>query len=227
MLFNSKISFLIVSFFISAIFLGTSFSQQVTYLDSLDGKFALQFRITDNFCLSNFQGTILSGKYHISSRDAIRLGISLSFGSSDSETEINRLDTVKVDKSKDDLNRFDLTINTQYIRYLSVTDNVSFFGGLGPFINLFDRTLERSISENGSVVKSRSQTDGFRTGLDLLVGVEWWFNKFMSLSAEYRLQFSYRSLENKLVDDTIEGVAESSSFSISGNQVNFGITVYF
>ena len=103
MLFNSKISFLIVSFFINSTFISISSSQNVSYLDSLDGKFALQFRITDNFSLSNFQGTILSGKYHFSKRDAIRLGISLSLSSSDSETELNRLDTTIVDKSKDDL----------------------------------------------------------------------------------------------------------------------------
>ena len=48
---------------------------QSSYLDSLDGKYALQFQISENFTLSDFQGTTLSGKYQTGKRTAIRLGV--------------------------------------------------------------------------------------------------------------------------------------------------------
>jgi hypothetical protein len=49
----------------------------------------------------------------------------------------------------------------------------------------------------------------------------------MSVSAEYGLKFSYASAEDKIQDDTIDGESTSRSFAITGNHVNFGITVYF
>jgi len=227
MLFKSKISFLIVSAYLSLIFVGRSFSQQTTYLDSLDGKFALQFQIDRNFSLSNFQGTIFSGKYHFSQRDAIRLGISIQLADSDVETEVNRLDTTTVDNSKQDDRRFDLTINSQYIHYMSVSDNIAFFGGIGPFFRFFDQNTERLITENGIDIKRESERNGFSTGIDLILGVEWWFHKYMSLSAEYGLKFSYWSSDDKIKDDAIEVVSKTNSFNITGNHINFGITVYF
>ena len=89
MLLQSFLKIYFAFLFAALLFVTTGFSQSTSYLDSLDGKFALQFRITNNFSLSNFQGTILSGKYHFSNRDAIRLGVSLQFDDSESD-EINK-----------------------------------------------------------------------------------------------------------------------------------------
>ena len=70
--------------------------QNESYLDSLEGKFALQFQISDNFNLTNFQGTTFSGKYHFSGSDAIRLGLSLDFGNSEIDGNTNQNDSVNV-----------------------------------------------------------------------------------------------------------------------------------
>jgi hypothetical protein len=227
MLVRSKISFLLFSLFISSTFSGIGFSQNVSYLDSLDGKFALQFQITDNFSLTNFQGTVFSGKYHFNKRDAIRLGISLNLGKIDSETEYNFLDTTIVNNSKQEENRFDITINTQYIRYMNVTESIAFFGGIGPFINFFKLTRERAIKAGEIDDKLKTETNGFTTGLDMIIGVEWWFHKHMSLSAEYGIQFAYRSSENIIRDEEKEGKTEYTTYDLTGNQINFGISVYF
>jgi hypothetical protein len=69
-------------------------SAQTSYLDSLDGKYALQFQISENFTLSDFQGAILSGKYHLGKRSAIRLGLSINFDDSDSDREITLSDSL-------------------------------------------------------------------------------------------------------------------------------------
>ncbi|MGB5288021.1 MAG: hypothetical protein WBN42_05990, partial [Ignavibacteriaceae bacterium] len=72
MLINSNIRILLSFLFFFQLFMSTVFSQSSSNLDSLDGKFALQFQISDNFKLSNFQGTTFSGKYHFGKMDAIR-----------------------------------------------------------------------------------------------------------------------------------------------------------
>jgi hypothetical protein len=227
MLTKSKFSILYLFLAIILFYIGNGFSQNASYLDSLDGKFALQFQINDNFQLSSFQGTVFSGKYHFCSRDAIRLGLSIEFGDSESETEITRIDTTDFDRVKSDDSRYSATVNTQYIRYLGVTNNISFFGGIGPFVRIFNLTTESIINENGIDVKRESKRNGFSTGADVILGMEWWFYKYMSLSAEYGMKFSYMSSEDKLKDDTIEIESTSKSFYLGGNHVNFGITVYF
>jgi len=227
MLTRPYFSKLLIFLFASQLYLTTSFSQSTSYLDSLDGKFALQFQITDNFQLSNFQGSVLSGKYHFSSRDAVRLGLEIIFGDSEAEVELNNLDTNTVDQSAEDSSRFGFTINSQYIHYIRGTDDISLFGGVGPFFQHYKSTRTREIVEDEIETSSESETSHFSTGIDLIVGVEWWFHKSMSLSAEYGLKFSYSSTNNEFKDDTVEGESEQTSFNISGNHVNFGITVYF
>ena len=227
MLVRSKISYLIFSLIIISAFSGIGFPQNISYLDSLDGKFGMQFQISNNFTLSDFQGTVISGKYQFSMRDAIRLGVSLNLGESDLESDVNYIDTALVSNAKQDESRFDIIINTQYIRYINVSESIAFLGGVGPFIKLSDITRERVTSLEGIEEKSESQTNGFSLGLDLIAGVEWWFNKSMSLSAEYGLNFEYRSMESNNKDDEKEIKTETTSTYLTGNRIRFGITVYF
>lgn len=224
---RSYFSNLLILLFVSQLFLTTGFSQSTSYLDSLDGKFALQFQIDRNFTLTNFQGTTLSGKYHFSCRDAVRLGLSLELGDSESEAKIDYLDTSAVAQSEKDENRFGLTIKTQYMRYITATNNISFFGGIGPFISFFNQSTKRVITENGIDVTGESESSGFSAGLDLFIGVEWMFSTYMSISAEYGLNFSYRSSEGNFRDDSKEGDHETRTFYISANNISFGLSVYF
>jgi hypothetical protein len=227
MLFHSFIKFSFAFLFASLIFVSTGFSQSTTYLDSLDGKFALQFQITDNFTLSSFQGTVISGKYHFSKRDAIRLGLEIILGDSESETIVNNLDTNTVDQSVEDTNNFGFTINSQYIHYIRGTDDISLFGGIGPYFRYYKSTRNRELIVDEIKTLSESENENYSIGLDLLVGVEWWFHKYMSLSAEYGLKFFYLFSKSNFKDDFREAESEQKSYNISGNHINFGITVYF
>jgi hypothetical protein len=227
MLFQSFLKIYFSFLFASLIFVSTGFSQSTSYLDSLDGKFALQFQITNNFSLSDFQGSVLSGKYHFSTRDAIRLGLEIFLGDSESETVVNHLDTNTVDQSVDDTNNFGFIINSQYIHYMRGTDDISLFGGIGPYYRYYKSTRNRELVVDEIKKISESENENYGVGLDLLVGVEWWFHKFMSLSAEYGLKFSYLSSKTSFEDDSIKGESEHKAYNISGNHINFGITVYF
>ncbi len=227
MFIRSYFSNLLILLSVSQLFITTGFSQNTSYLDSLDGKFALQFQIKDNFQLTSFQGSVLSGKYHFSSRDAVRLGLEIFFSDSDAETEVSNLDTNTVDQFVEDSNRFGFIINSQYIHYIRGTDDISLFGGVGPFFQHYKSTSTKEIVQDEIEKTIESETSNFSTGIDFIAGVEWWFYKFMSLSAEYGLKFSYSSANSEFNDDSLEGESERTSFNISGSHINFGVTVYF
>lgn len=116
------------------VFTNVIFPQNESYLDSLDGKFALQFQITENFSLSNFQGTVFSGKYNFSNRDAIRLGVSVEYTDLNSDGTRSRPDTNLVDTNSRTTNRFNIVINAQYLYTLTVLNDIGFFMGVGPFL---------------------------------------------------------------------------------------------
>ncbi|GMR25468.1 MAG: hypothetical protein BMS9Abin39_0768 [Ignavibacteria bacterium] len=227
MLFQSILKIYFAFLFASLIFVSTGFSQSTSYLDSLDGKFALQFQINENFSLSNFQGTTLSGKYHFSARDAVRLGLSLSFSDSDGEVSSNALDTINVITNTIDNSSYGITVNTQYIRYIKGTDDISFFAGGGPFIDYSTSTSNGEIREKQPVEKYKSTRDSYSLGMNLLLGVEWWFHKYMSLSAEYGMKFMYRYRKTINELGVVRRELSEKNFRISANIINFGITVYF
>lgn len=209
------------------VFTKVCFPQNESYLDSLDGKFALQFQISDNFNLTNFQGTTFSGKYHLGKRDAVRLGLSLDFGDSELDGQTNQFDTVNVAKINATQNSFGFNVKAQYIKYLIETNTVAFFSGVGPFFS-YNETTNKTNSEGTPEDKNyRNSADQYSLGLDLLLGVEWFFTKNMSLSAEYGLKFMYRSRTNSYNSEIIAGSTNETSYSITGNDINFGISVYF
>lgn len=227
MLTKSFYSYLFILFSFSLISANNSYSQDDSYLDSLDGKFALQFQIDDDFQLSNFQGTIFSGKYHFSNRDAIRLGLSITFDDAESETETSRPDTNLVNTSSRDLNRINIVINAHYLYSLFITGDIGFFLGLGPFLK-YEYSKNKFFHNTLPSEYSRTETSkGYGVGADLIGGVEWLFHESMSLSAEYGLRFIYLSRE---VTDDREAYREKSDedyYRISGSNVKFGLTVYF
>jgi hypothetical protein len=200
---------------------------QTSYLDSLDGKFALQFQISENFTLTNFQGATLSGKYHLGKRSAVRLGLSLNFDDSDSDREINLSDTLHINENAQN-NSIGFTISSQYLYYLVRTDDIGFYLGTGPTIGFGNSESEfKSVSFDSTINTGSGSGDSFTIGLDAILGVEWSFHKDMTLSAEYGMKFYYTHRNEKL--DSTESKYERTidSYRITQNYVNFGISVYF
>jgi len=200
---------------------------QTSYLDSLDGKFALQFQISENFTLTNFQGATLSGKYHLGKRSAIRLGLSLYFDDSNSDREINLSDTLHYTENAQ-TNSIGFTISSQYLNYLVGTDDICFYLGAGPTIGFGNSESEfKSESSDSTISNGSGSSDSFTIGLDAIVGVEWSFHKDMTLSAEYVIKFYYNHRSEKSDSITNKYERTIDSFRLTENYVNFGISVYF
>lgn len=228
MFINSNFRFLFPLLLFCFFSIPSTFSQSTSYLDSLDGKFALQFQISDNFNLTNFQGTTFSGKYHFSSRDAIRLGLSLEFGDSDADAETNQFDSVNVAELNSSSNYFSMTLRSQYIRYFVETDNIGFYGGAGPFVTYSTSSNESTTTGTPSDKHLKDTSNNFILGVDFIAGVEWFFTKNMSLSTEYGFNFSYRSRSSEReIDSVLYSDTNQKLYNLSGNDINFGISVYF
>lgn len=223
MLFRQK--FFITLFFF--VFSFTCFAQNTSYLDSLEGKYALQFQISNNFNLTNFQGTTFSGKYHFGCRSAVRLGLSIDLLSTENDLNETRLDTSVTNSANSKQNGFGMTIKTQYIHYIPGVNDIAFFFGGGPFIRFNNTTLETNDPDTEPVLHNTEDISSTYLGVDLLIGVEWMFSKNMSLSAEYGIQFYHNSYTRESKSAFIKRKTTEKSFRITNGDLNFGISVYF
>jgi len=221
---NHLVYFFSLLFFILSLLSTTS--AQTSYLDSLDGKFALQFQISENFTLTNFQGATLSGKYQLGKRSAVRLGIALYVDDSNYERETTYIDTLSM-KSNSETNAIGFTINSQYIAYLVSTTDIGFYLGTGPTFSFGNSDANVEISGGNQDQNGTSSSDTYSIGLDGIAGVEWLFYKNMSLSAEYGIKFYYYNRTDKFEDEDIVDERTSKGIKLTANYVNFGITVYF
>jgi len=227
MLFQSLSKIYFTILFTSLLFITTAFSQSTSYLDSLDGKFALQFQIEGLFRLTSFQGSTLSGKYNFSDRDVVRLGISLGITDSEQDNSINEIDTTRIYYEDGDRNRFDVKINAQYIRHISVINDISFFAGGGPFVSFFSSDEAMKAIRYGEEIDRKRTLDGFSLGLEFILGVEWMFYNNMTVSAEYGINADYSKYDTK--DEEGETIQESTrkTYNLNYNRVKFGLSVYF
>jgi opacity protein-like surface antigen len=227
MLLQSFLKICFAFLFASLIFVSTCFSQSKSYLDSLDGKFALQFQIEGLFRLTSFQGSTLSGKYNFSDRDVVRLGISLGITDSDIDNSINEIDTTRVYYEYGEANRLDVRINTQYIRHISVMNDISFFAGGGPFVSFFSSDEATKVIRYGEEIDRKRTLDRFSFGLEFILGVEWMFYDNMTLSAEYGINADYSKSDAKEVEGETIQESTSKSYNLNYNRIKFGLSVYF
>jgi len=202
-------------------------SAQTSYLDSLDGKYALQFQISENFTLTNFQGAMLSGKYQLGKRSALRLGISLSFDDASWDRESILSDTMNYFETNKSTS-IGITISSQYLSYLIAREDVGFYLGTGPTFGFGVSNSEGEYKVADSTVEKGSGSGDFYTiGLDLIAGVEWSFHKDMTLSAEYGIKFYYNHQTSKSESFRRKEERTNELFGLTYNYINFGISVYF
>jgi opacity protein-like surface antigen len=205
----------------------SSTNAQTSYLDSLDGKFALQFQINENFTLTNFQGTTFSGKYHLGKKSAIRAGLSISFDDARSERESTINDTLNYFENSEN-NSIGFTIISQYLFYLVRTDDIGFYMGSGPTIGFGHSKGETKLEISDSTFETGSgSSDNFNVGLDAIIGVEWSFHKDMTISAEYGIKFYYIHQTSEFETTSRKDKRTNEAIRLTPNYINFGISVYF
>jgi hypothetical protein len=184
----------------------------------IEDRWALQFQVTDNFNLSDFQGGLISAKKQYSARRAFRFGVDLS-------ASVSRMDTDRdTDPNRErDQNRQTIGVNAQWIRYPVHEGRFRAYWGVGPQV-VFNRSAISRDTGDG--------TDGSNDDRDVLslsggaigvLGAEWFVRSRLSLSAEYRagLSYQYARSDQGSTTDTQHQV------SLGSRGVLVGVSLYF
>ncbi len=198
-------------------------SSQAQDTTSLAGKYALQFQVSQNFTLSNFLGSVISGKYHFTNESAVRVGLGLS-ASMNNQTSGQESQSGVLESNAQSI---DLT--TQYMITPVISENVRFYFGAGPKLGLnyskYDNVTNPS---NHSQTSEKASTKGYSVGVLCSAGVEWFFMNRMSLCAEYGLTYVYSySKINRNYNKSVSTEQKTYNYSFNGNDVRFGLSVYF
>ena len=207
-----------------------------------EGAWALQFQIANNFTLSNFQGSILSVKRHLSPRKAVRLGLSLRAvldETKDVSTAVRNGDPEERQEQSGDDTQVLVGVTTQLIRYPTTTRKINPYWGLGPRVE-YSRNESNDhgpdFEEFPRTVRTR-ESWVFGVGLNGVLGAEWLVQSNIGINAEYGavLQYAHRvqkagskttSPESPFRDE-VENKNTLNQVFLGSSSVKFGVPVYF
>ena len=234
-----KILFLSIFLFTSLIYAQAELD---TTKQNVFKKHSLQFRVTNVLSLSSFKGTLISYKFHFNDKRAIRFGISL-VSRSIAEDKLSEKDYEELENTEQNLIYGDLSLyfSGEYLYYFNPSDEIKFFAGIGPQVNIFidDKSTKdftnSDTSANYSYYKDYTRHT-YQLGLTSAYGLEWFFRKNMSLHAEYSFSFLYyykRFYKNYV--QVLSGENDNSNkyetlekgLIFNSNYVRFGMSVYF
>jgi len=186
-----------------------------------EGSKALQFQISDNFNLNSFSGTLVSYKSHLSEDRANRVGLSLN-----SRFTISAFPDDDNEREDSDT---DIILGMEYTRmhYTNPDSEIKFYYGYGPGINFkYGRTVVDQTNSESIIQSALYGISGIG-----YAGVEWFFHSSISLHAEYRgaIQVNHRRVKRTTESNSVEDTNRNNgtSFSLGGDGVRFGLSVYF
>ena len=191
------------------------------------GGWGLQYEATSlDGALSGFQGSLLSARYHLSSRQALRVGVTLNVTTEDSESSVPDQDPNWT--SERDSQNYGLS--GQYVHYIQPTDRLFMFAGIGPRF-AYDRSRRQETNPNQPRRQDVGESTSYIIGLTGAFGVEWFVHPHISLSAEYPLAVDYLSSDeeatSRVGDEETTRTTESDRYEIGGEPVRIGVTFSF
>lgn len=195
------------------------------------GAWALQFQITQDFTLKDFQGMLISAKRHYSKGKAIRFGIGLSASLTDSDDWYRSFqnDTI-VGGANSELENNGQSVDLigQYVIYRPTDAKASFYFG-GGLVGSYSRSKSNSASSSGS--RNSQTTQNFAIGLSGVFGAEWFATKNIGLLAEYGVTLKYNWTRSNYKSSSgifsNTGVRIQRTIGINPAIVKLGLSVYF
>jgi hypothetical protein len=189
-------------------------------------KWGLQFQIDKSTFLTAYNGTTLSIMRNINEKRAWRAGVSFNGNISDYLNEIDYLPgdslVFSTDGKQNDYN-FQLTI--QYLFKKKISDNVSCYYGFGPnFLKSNANQKFKNVSDEPTI-----EYRGWGIGCTGVFGVEWFFQKQISLNAEYNTGFFYQRSKTiqKRIYPNYKIIDTQNLYSFISSPVRFGVSVFF
>lgn len=206
------------------------------------GGWGLQYEATSlDGALSGFQGSLFSGRYHFSDRQALRVGISVNASTRDEE-EVDELhrDTLAVDRveQRSEQDFQDYALSVEYVHYVRPTNRLFLYAGVGPRVGYNKSRQEQTIPDQGGSRREKDvlERTTYRVGVAGALGVEWFVHPHISLSVEYPFAVEYinrdeestsRLLENGSVEREQTSTTEIDRYEIGGETVRIGVTFSF
>ncbi len=183
---------------------------------------------------------IISGKYHMSARSALRLGFLTQISTSDEAANSRTVvDTLVVPRGNLDADNDSQTYNlfAHFVRYASAGSRLNLFGFAGPTVRRnWNRTLTRIRNgSNPDYTIWANETRSRGVGADLGAGFEYFFTRRFSLGARYGLVYLYqdskthRSIEDFGGGSTLRQTDDSRShgFIIQSTPTVVMLSAYF
>jgi opacity protein-like surface antigen len=201
-----------------------------------ENKWGLQFSISKNFQLSNFQGTTLSLIRKLNEKRSLRAGISISGQSGENRSTITSLPQDSLmSKNKADNQNYNLDLSFDYLFTSELNDKISFYFGAGPILGLMNydtkqyadslKQINSTMIVTKTFLQSNKQT-GWSIGLSGIAGIAWQVHKKILIHAEYKSTLYYQRNEmvSKNSSSKFKNVVES--VTLRSNPVSFGVTVF-
>ena len=205
-------------------------------------KYSFQFRITNNFSLTQFQGSLLSFKYHFNNNHAIRFGLGLGNRgwSSEDKVEYYGVDSSYVLIESDNSSN-DLDLTTQWLYYFKPQKVIKLYIGAGPLIfysrgKTDTKNIDTLYQAQGSIYDYRIDRKRYGFGISTVYGIEWFFHKQMSLLGEYGFEIyyyndKYETERLRLLPGTANSIekrkTKENGWILNSSAVKFGLSVYF
>jgi hypothetical protein len=189
-------------------------SRQETQRD----PWAVQFRVTENFTLGSFEGSVLALKRHLTPHHSIRASLGLSLRGQTSEAT---RDTLLSSREND---AHAVNINMEYLWYARPQSTISLFLGGGP---LFQYARSSSSTAFPSPSPSITRTDK-AFGIRAVVGVEWFVTRQIGLHSEYGVE-TVRNTQEQTNRSPFSPpyTTKVTSWSVEGRSAYLGASVYF
>ena len=205
-----------------------------------DSVYALQFQIDQNFSISSFQGGIISVKKHLADNAAVRIGVSLTASSAQSDESVKNspADTIRGSTSSNPRG-FSVGVTAQYVYYADTPAPINLYFGGGPLLNYsrFARNDEQNdfSGSNFNRRKYGSEENRWSLGAGGQLGVEWFATEYISLLGEYGISLTYSwskyvnstTYSNNGGEYTQERDTQANIFQFNPVSVKLGLSVYF
>nr|MBN2276201.1 hypothetical protein [candidate division Zixibacteria bacterium] len=197
------------------------------------GSWSFQFEANRDLELTAFQGSTISCKKHTSDGAAWRLGLSTDIEFREDENSRNRIDTT-IGQTNNDMDDYSFVLHIQRVFYPRPDAKINFYWGFGPDFG-YGRYKRKYTSENplsGWWNKQTGVSTTYSFGMSGILGVEWFVWSNISFLAEYgsTLMYTHAKYTSELTANGGYFQADerkTTSFGFDGDEVRFGISVYF
>lgn len=202
-------------------------AQEFTSFKPFEGNFTTELGLTGGIFNSDVrlsEGALLRGRYFLTDRSALRLGINVS-SQSDKENfwrDSSTIKGVETDRSSQ------ININLGYEKHFKGTNRLS------PYIGgdlMFGFGMSRTIGENTNGMiyvpdySYKMSSGNFSWGVRGVVGADYYFAKNVYLGVEAGLGFMNQIDGRTKMSTTIGGQTRSEEFKSTGSTFNFAPSV--